>query len=315
MGKNWGLWSLLLALVAFPFFLQSYSIQILSEIYLFAIFAMSLDLMLGYTGLPSLGHGAFFGLGAYSAAILTVRVGTSFSVTVALALLAVLLGSLVVGSFCVKASGITFLMLTLAFSQMFYAVAHRWTSLTGGSDGLTGVLRPVAELKGVVLDFSDSRLFYYLCFLLALVVFAFLRCIVRSPFGAVLVGIRENEARMRSVGFPVRRFQLCSFILSSLLAGLGGAFYAFFNGFVSPEELYWPASAMVLVMLVLGGAGTVIGPALGAAFVLIVQDLVSSTSERWPMVVGGVFVLFVILVRDGLIGLARRSMRRFGWER
>jgi branched-chain amino acid transport system permease protein len=237
---------------------------------------------------------------------MTVRWGLGWAPALALSLLLVFLAALVIGFFCLKATGTAFLMLTLAFSQMVYAVAHKWTSITGGSDGLAGVARPLVTVAGLTLDFSSPILFGYLSFLVASGTYLLLRQVTRSPFGTVLVGIRENPLRMSALGFPVRRIQLFAFVLAALLAGTAGFFYALFNGFVSPEELYWPTSAMVLVMVILGGTGTLIGPMLGAAFVIWAEDLLSSATERWPMVVGGVFVLFVCAARGGFVGLWRR---------
>jgi branched-chain amino acid transport system permease protein len=173
----------------------------------------------------------------------------------------------------------------------------------------------VLGAAGFTLDLSEAFSFNYFTLFSALAAYLFLRRIVGSPLGAVLVGIRENERRMRSMGFPVRKFKLFSFVLSSLLAGVSGSLYAFFNGFVSPQELYWPTSATVLIMVVLGGAGTLAGPALGAAFVLAFQSAVSSYSERWPMFLGAVFASFVVFAREGLAGLARRQLEGVDWKR
>jgi branched-chain amino acid transport system permease protein len=214
--------------------------------------------------------------------------------------------ALLIGVFALRATGVYFLMLTLAFAQMAFAVAHQWSWLTGGTNGLSGIPRPT--IPGI--DLGGAVPFYYLVLLVVAGAAAVLRRILGSPFGAALIGIRENEARMRAMGFDTFRLKLAAFVLAGAAAALSGTLYAYYNGFVSPDELYWTRSGEVLVMVLLGGAGTLAGPAVGAGVVLILQDLASSLTARWTMILGAAFILVVLLAPDGLAGLLQGRWAR-----
>jgi branched-chain amino acid transport system permease protein len=302
VGAGW------LALALLPFLgLPPFVISSATQVLIYAMVAMSLDLLLGYTGLTSLGHAGFFGAGAYAAGLCALRFSAELPLTMLAALAVALACGLLVGALTVRAQGMQFLMLTLAFSQMLFAIAFKWTWLTGGANGLAGIPRP--SLLG--LSLADARAYYLAtlaaCALTALV----LRTVVRSPFGQALVGIRENEARMQALGYPTWRYKWAAFGLAAALAGLAGAFLAGFNGFVAPSDLDWTTSGLLLIMAVLGGAGTLVGPALGAAIVLLLQTWLGSLpglGERWPMVMGLVFMAFVIAGRGGAGGVPRRPV-------
>jgi branched-chain amino acid transport system permease protein len=309
--RGWLLPATLLALLlVYPLVMPPYLLSVLTEILILGIFAMSLDLILGYTGLISFGHAAFFGVGAYVAGVAAVRLSPHLGVTLPLALLGAGLAALIIGYLCIRASGIYFLMLTLAFAQVLYAVAFKWTPVTGGSNGLSGIPRPTLGLLPGGGDLSDPTRFYFLVLLCFLAVYYGLRRVVASPFGRTLVGIRENEARMSAIGCDVARFKLAAFVLAGVLAGLSGALMTYLNVFVSPAQLNWTTSGQVLVMVIIGGAGTLIGPVLGAALVLLLQNFVSAQTDRWPMIMGAVFIIFVLVARFGLIGLWDRLVTR-----
>jgi branched-chain amino acid transport system permease protein len=285
--------------------LPPYLITVLTEVFIYAVFAMSLDLLLGYTGLPSLGHAAFWGLGAYGAAIAAGRVVPSFVLALSVGLVAAGLGALLIGAVSIRTSGVYFLMLTLALSQIVYAAAFKWTFLTGGSNGLPA---PHLGVPGADLLGRGAPLYYT-----TLVVFGgsllVLRRLVGSPLGRTLVGIRENEARMRALGYATVRYKLAAFVVAGLFAGLAGVLYVAYSGYVSPSDVYWTSSGLVLIMVIVGGAGTLLGPAVGAALVLLLQNLVSSlptVGERWQLMMGLVFVAFVLVGRGGIAGLVRR---------
>ncbi len=252
-----------------------------------------------YAGLVSLGHAASFGTAAYAVGLVSTRMSPALLLTLPAGVAAGTLAALVIGVFALRATGVYFLMLTLAFAQMAFAVAHQWSWLTGGTNGLSGIPRP--SILGV--DLGGAVPFYYLVLLFVGAAAAALRRIIGSPFGAALVGIRENEPRMRAMGFDTFRLKLAAFVLAGAAAALSGALYAYYNGFVSPDELYWTRSGEVLVMVLLGGAGTLIGPAVGAAVVLILQNLASSFTERWTMILGAAFILVVLVAPSGLAGL------------
>lgn len=288
-----------LALALLPVAHVRYLTSTLTEVLIFALFAMSLGLLVGYAGLVSLGHAAFFGTAAYAVALVSTRVSPALLITLPAGVAAGTLTALAIGVFALRATGVSFLMLTLAFAQMAYAVAHQWSWLTGGTNGLSGIPRPT--IPGV--DFGGAVPFYYLVLLVVGAAALVLRRIVASPFGAALIGVRENEPRMRAMGFDTFRLKLTAFVLAGAAAALSGVLYAYYNGFVSPDELYWTRSGEVLVMVLLGGAGTLIGPAVGAGVVLILQNLVSSVTERWTMILGAAFILVVLVAPRGLAGL------------
>ncbi len=300
--------AIVLALIALPFVESTYVVTTVTEILIFAIFAMSLDLLIGYTGLVSFGHAAFFGIGAYAAGYLAQMLSPNFLVYLPLALLITAACALVIGFFSIRVSGVYFLMLTLAFSQMVYAIAFNWTDVTGGSNGLSGIPRPQIELFSLQWSFEDEISRYFLVLAFFLLSYAALRAVVRSQFGHVLVGIRENETRLRAIGYDTARFKLAAFVIAGIFAGVAGVLYAGFNRFVSPGEVYWSASGQVLIMVIIGGAGTLVGPALGAALVLALQNVVSSSTERWSTIMGLIFILFVFAARFGIIGLIAQIM-------
>jgi len=307
--------ALLLALLL-PFAIRSYYLSLTIEVLIFAIFALSLDLLLGYTGLPSLGHAAFFGLGAYLTAYLTsssdLALGLTDNLLVTLPL--VILGSALlawlIGFFALRTTGLYFLMITLAFAQMLYSIAIRWSSVTGGSDGLAGVPRPSLGVGPAVYSFDSRESFYFLVLALFLFSWWLLYRLGQSPFGWTLRGIRENEPRMQALGYHTFRYKTGAFVVAGVFAGLAGMLMAFFFRHVSPDILYWTTSGQVLVMVIIGGAGSLSGPILGAAIVRLVPYLVSSYTDRWQTLVGLVFILFVLFAPQGLMGLLRGRGRK-----
>ena len=305
----------LAALLLFPLVSPSVYFQnVLTEVLIFGIFAMSLDLLIGYTGLVSFGHAAFFGVAAYAAGIVATRYTDNLLVTLPAGVLAAGLLALPIGALSIRSLGIYFLMLTLAFSQMVYAAAWKWTWLTGGSNGLAGIPRPALGIAG--LDFSSVTTFYYLVLLFFVASYLLLRRIVGSPLGRGFVGVRENESRMRAVGYNTWLVKLAAFVIAGLFGGLAGTLFSYFNGFVSPHDVYWTTSGLVMIMVIIGGTGTLAGPVFGAALILILQNIVSTQTERWPLIMGATFILFVLVARRGIAGiyadtvaLARRAAR------
>ncbi|MBT9281874.1 MAG: branched-chain amino acid ABC transporter permease [Hydrogenibacillus schlegelii] len=305
--KGIGYGAVLALALLLPSLVDAYHLNLLTEVLIFGIFAMSLNLLTGYTGLVSLGHAAFFGVGAYAASLALIHLSTNLFLSLLFGVLFSLMLAAVVGFFSTRVHGFYFLMLTLAFSQMVYALAYRWSGLTGGDNGLAGVPKP--SLPGGPVIGQPHQLFYLTLSVFVLVVIA-LSIFLSSPFGRALVGIRENEVRMQAVGYPTVLYKNIAFIVSGSLAGLAGSLYAYLNGFVSPKELYWTMSGEVLFMVLIGGAGTLFGPVLGAAFILLLKTWVSSYTDLWMMVVGAAFILFVIFVPGGLAGLFRSMVDR-----
>jgi branched-chain amino acid transport system permease protein len=306
----------LLGLLVFPFVSPSIYFQnVLTEVLIFGIFAMSLDLLIGYTGLTSFGHAAFFGIAAYTAGIVATSYTNNIVVTLLAGVASAGLLALPVGALAIRSLGIYFLMLTLAFSQMVFAAAYKWTWLTGGPNGLAGIPRPTLGVGQV--EFASVTSFYYLVLAFFVASYLLLRRIVASPLGTGFVGIRENESRMRAIGYNTWLVKLAAFVIAGLFGGLAGVLFSYFNGFVSPSDVYWTTSGLVMVMVIIGGAGTLVGPVLGAALVLILQNIVSSQTDRWPLIMGATFIFFVLVARRGIAGiyqdtvaLARRATRR-----
>jgi branched-chain amino acid transport system permease protein len=301
-------------LCALPFLAQKYTVTLITEILIFGLLAASLDLCLGYTGLASLAHAAFFGAGAYAVGILATKAHcTNVFIVVPVAILVSALLALVVGFFSLRTSGIYFLMITLAFGQMVFALVHKWNELTGGSDGCSLGKRPVIDLLApyVTVDIGDYRHFYFLVLATVLLSLFALKRVVRLPLGQVAVGIRENEVRVKFMGFNTFGYKLAVFVISGAFAGLSGVLYMYFNAFVSPEEVNWIMSGKVLVMVILGGVGTIFGPLLGAGTLLLTENWLSSYTERWLLILGLLFVFFVLFAPEGIVGIVRGAVAKW----
>ncbi|MDB5596126.1 MAG: branched-chain amino acid ABC-type transport system, permease component [Hyphomicrobiales bacterium] len=291
--------SALLLALAWPFVSDAYGTGLITEVLIFAIVAMSLDLLMGYGGLVSFGHAAFFGVGAYAMVLGSIKLGLSPWFGLMTGVAASGLAAALIGFFCVRMTGVAFFMVTLAFAQLLYSGAVKWRWLTGGSDGIGGMPRP--HLFG--LSLADPALMYFLSLAAFLMSLGLLRVILRSSFGHALVGMRENETRLRALGFATGRLKLLAFTLAGAFAGLSGALYAMYNGFVSPDALSFGLSGTFLLMVVLGGVGTLVGPAIGATVFMLMKHFVSSQTEHWLLVVGIVFVCCVMFFRKGIYGL------------
>lgn len=287
-----------------PSFLSSYYLGLVTKMLIFALFAMSLDLLLGYTGLPSLGHAAYFGLGAYTVALLALKVAVKNLWIGSLASLAsVLVLALGFGPLTLRARGDYFLMITLALSQVIWGVAFGWRSMTGGDDGLPGITRPA--LAGSLSIAGEVPFYYFVLIVFALALWL-LAVIVRSPFGKALVGIRESETRMQVLGYNVWAYQYAVSILAAFFAGLAGILFVYYNGYVGPAYLSIIFSAQALLMVLLGGAGTLFGPALGAGIIVLLENLISAWTERWLLILGAIYVIVTLFAPGGIHGLIRQ---------
>ena len=298
----------LVALAAAPWVLARPQLSILTDLLIFGLFALSLDLIMGYTGMVSFGHAAYFGLGAYGSALVLMH----FQQPVPVALLAgaLLAGviALPVGWFSTRATGIYFAMLTLAFAQFLYTVAYKWRDLTGGSDGIAGVPKTALFWGGPSL--ASPHAFYFVVAVAVVISLVACRAVVRSPFGRALGAIRENERRFVSLGRDPRPFKLAVFVIAATFAGLAGALFAPFRGFASPEVMFWVLSGQGLMMVITGGIGTLIGPILGAMVFILIQEILSSYTEHWMIFTGAIFVGMVIFLPGGIVGTARRLAAR-----
>lgn len=288
----------LIALVA-PIFSPMYLQGLMTKILIFAVFAASLDILLGYTGLFSLGHAAYFGMAGYTTALLATRLGIqSFWLTMPASILVATLLAAIFGLIALRVSGLYFLLVTFAFGQMLYGLTMKWYKITGGSNGLPGVPRPPLGLP----DFTWSSLtFYYFVLLVSVCCFFLMYRFIESPFGRTLRGIRECEPRMRALGYNTWLHKYIAFIVGGFFAGVGGVLFAHYGGFMHPSHLAFQTSGLAMLMVIVGGAGTLYGSIIGAAAVVLIEFYASvHFPDRWYLVLGGIFVLVVVFLRGGI---------------
>jgi len=292
------------ALAAVPPALPAFLVTTVTEILILALFAMSLDLLVGYTGLDSFGHAAVYGLGAYTTALVLLHTALPMVVAVVIGAVLTAVVTVPMAWLCTRTTGVSFAMLTLAFAQLLYAVAYKWQSVTGGSDGLAGVVRTPGPFG---IQWFTSRLgFYYLVAGCIVVAFLLCRAFVRSPLGTTLLAIRENARKAESLGYNPRLYTILVFVVAAFFGGLAGSLYAPFAGFASPDLFFWVLSGQVLVMVIIGGAGTLSGPIVGAAFFYLLEHYLSAITNSWALVLGMIFIGFVLFAPEGLWGLVRR---------
>jgi branched-chain amino acid transport system permease protein len=286
---------------AFPFLVPYQSLA--TQVLIFGLFALGFNMLYGYTGLLSFGHAAYYGLGAYGTGIALAKLKlTSLWLALGIGLGTAVVGGACIGFFCLRRRGIYFAMLTLAFAQMLYFVAFHAAELTGGDDGLRGIPLHALGLPGGSLSLRDPLAFYFFAYVLVVLAVASLKRILDSPFGAVLQAIRENGDRAVACGYDVNRIKLLSFVFSALFAGLAGGLDALRLTVVPVDALYWSTSGQVVIMTLLGGAGTFFGPFVGAATFLILADRLSIFIEAWPIVIGVIFMAFVLFLPKGIWG-------------
>jgi branched-chain amino acid transport system permease protein len=308
-GRGWLVFAALVALPLTPWMSQYYLLLAFDAL-LFGAVAMSLDLLMGYTGLVSFGHAAFFGLGAYATAVLLERGVLSLWLCLGLAAIIVGVYALTVSYFATARRGIYFALLTLIFAEVIYTF-FRYTQTFGGSDGIQG-LPSFQVLPGAGID-TPARLYYLV---VAYLLLAYLACrvIVRSHFGQVLVAIRENEDRARFLGYDVQRYKMGVCLISGVLTGLAGALYPGRAAYATPDLLHWSISGEFLIMVMIGGLGTLVGPIIGGVFFTVLQEKVSSYVQWYNIVVGLVLVLIVLFVPRGLLGFRDALRGRSGRE-
>ena len=306
--------ALLIAL--FPLSGATFYVQLVAKVMILAIFAMSLDLLIGYTGLVSFGHAAFYGLAGYSLALLGPKYEAAsvwLSLPAAMGVCAVF--AFLTGLVVLRTRGIFFIMVTLAFAQMLFYIFHD-TKIGGGSDGIYIYAKPEMKIGGFALANLDKlEHFYYLVFSLVLIVYLVLRRVLGSTFGRALVGIKVNEHRMQALGFPVFRYKLAGYVLSGAIGGLSGYLAAVQFGFVNPEILSWHQSGMVMMMVILGGMGTLHGAIIGAFAMVFMQELLSNqavfgaVAKHWQLALGVFIIVVALYLPQGLAGLLE-SLRR-----
>ena len=293
---------IVILLAALPLMLSGYQTSLATLTLIYALLAMSIDILAGYAGRTPLCHGAIFGVATYVVMYFVTTLGGSPWVGMLLGILAAVAVSLVFAALAVRTTGVYFLLLTLALGMVVWGVCQRWTSVTGGENGLRGTVRPAWLL--------DPMNFYYFVLAVGLVATLIMWRFVHSPFGLTLRGIRESESRMKSLGSQTTRHLIAAFMFSGLMAGVSGVLYALFNSFVSPSTVALAQSVKGLLMAIIGGVGTLLGGVVGAAVIIGLENIVSSYTERWSMVLGLLFVLTMIFAPEGIVGKLRSLRRR-----
>ncbi len=289
-------------LLAGPPLLTSYWVGLLTQAVILAILAMSLDLLLGYTGLPSLGHAAIFGVAAYGVAVLSTRYQLGFWTCVAGGILAGTLLSGLLGLIVSHVRDVYFLMITLALGMVLWGLSYRWIPMTGGDNGLSGI--PSLEAHAG-LPFSGPIAFYYVALFVFAVSGALMAVLVRSPFGLTLCGIRESEPRMRSLGYNTWLHCYLSYVLAGAFASVSGVVWAYYNSFVSPTYLDLTASSELFLMVTLGGPATLIGPVVGAGAIVLLKNVISAYTARWLLILGIVYIVAILAAPKGLWNLRK----------
>jgi branched-chain amino acid transport system permease protein len=280
-----------------------------TRVVVLALAAMSLNFLLGYTGVLSFGHAAYFGLGAYGAGMTIRYLLPSTPVGILVGVLVGTIAACIIGALIVRLRGVYFAMVTIAFGQVFYFIAFRWNSVTGGDDGLSGWKRVPLHFGTHVLDIlNDDKTFYYFVLVFFALAVTAMAALLRSPFGRTLLAIRENERRARFLGIPIERHIWLSWVVSCLFASLSGALYGLLNNFADPHGLHWSQSGDFVIMAVLGGMRSFWGPLIGAAIFVVLQDYLSSLTENWQSFIGLFFVLVVLFFPRGVLGVIRRRV-------
>lgn len=292
----------LLVALALPYLTSSFYVGIATQVLFFGLFAMSIDLLGGYMGLMPLGQAGLLGVAGYSMGYLISRLGWPWPPSVLVGLLGTALVSLLFGLLAVRTTGISFVMITLAEGMLVWGFAYRMSSITGAENGLRGITRP----EFAVLYWQ----YYYLVLAVVAVCALLLVLLVHSPFGLTMRGIRESESRMGTLGYNVTVHKLLAFTISGLFAGIAGILYTWYNQFISPSSVNITPSTEGVLMVVLGGAGTLLGPVIGAAVITLVKTLLSMYVARWPTVMGLIFIVVVLFAQDGILGAVRRGSAR-----
>jgi branched-chain amino acid transport system permease protein len=298
------------ALVSVPYWMPGdYYINVASQILFYAIFALGLNVLVGYAGLVSLGHAGLFGIAAYATAYM-LQIGYGHSAAIVVALIVGIASMAVFAVLSLRSTGIGFIMITLALGEILWGLAYRWISLTGGDNGINVRLRPAP----FGFSLTSPNTFYYTTLVIFLLSVAAMTVFVRSPFGASLMGTRDQPRRMNALGYHVWMIRFYACLVSGLLTAVSGILFVYYTQFISPQTLALTSSAEVLLMVISGGAGTLLGPMVGAALVVVVKTVVSGFLERWNFLLGAIFVAIVILMPEGLVpGSAR--LWRLAWRK
>ena len=309
-GRYFALGVALVALATLPYWMAGiYYINVASQILFYAIFALGLNVLVGYAGLVSLGHAGLFGVTAYATGYM-LQLGFGHPIAILAALVISMISMAIYAALSLRSTGIGFIMITLALGEILWGLAYRWISLTGGDNGLSLQARPAP----FGFSLSNVNTFYYATLIIFLLSLAAVTVFVRSPLGAALMGTRDQPRRMNALGYNVWAIRFCACLFSGLLTSISAILFVYYTQFISPQTLALTASAEVLLMVISGGAGTLLGPIVGAGLVVAVKTVVSGFIERWNFLLGAIFVAIVILRPEGLVpGTAR--LWRLAWQK
>jgi len=289
-------------LILFPsFYYSKFLINYLTQILILALFAVSLNLLVGYTGMISFGHAAYYGVGAYAVGILLQKYSTSLLGSLGLAVVLAALTAVIIGFFCIRLGEIYFAMLTMAFAQIVYTIVVKWTPMTGGDQGLIGgIPKPPISFLGLTIDIGNPLSFYFFTVVLVIGSFVVCKVIVDSPFGAILKTIRDNSLRTYFIGLPVKAYQLIIFTIAGAFAGLAGALMALFISGAYPDFTYWTKSAEPIFMILVGGMGSLLGPIVGAAILNLLTAYITMYTHLYELIMGTVLVIFILSLKKGI---------------
>lgn len=291
-------------IILLPSLVSTYYAGLAIQIFIIAIFAMSLDILVGYTGLPSMGHAAYFGVAAYTTGFLYLAGIKNFWFVILFGMGLGGLAAALFGLLAMRARGPYFMIITLALSQVLWGIAFKWRSITKGDDGLPGIGRPVI---GMGIDLKPDLYFYYFAFAIFLIVFIGIFILVNSPFGYTLRGIRESESRMKALGYNVWLYKYLAFVFAGSFAGISGVLWVYYSGYVSPSNLGIDLSVKGLLMLILGGSGSLFGPAIGTGIIVLLENILSGLTARWSLVLGIVYVVAIMVFSEGIFSIIKRG--------
>lgn len=301
--------AIILVLLA-PLFLKIVQIRILNEVIYFSLFAVSFNLLFGYAGLLSCGHAAYFGIGAYTTAILLKRIaGMPLLLAILTSGIAAVVGGAIIGFFCVRRKASYFVLLTLAFNQLVWALAWKWRSMTGGDDGIGGFVPKSMKLGIVTLDLSSAGTVYCLSAVIVMFSLFLIWHLLRTPFGNTIRAIKVNEDRPEFLGYNVNFSKLLLFTMAAFFAGIAGSLYALFQDFVATSSVDLVMATQVIMMAILGGTGAFLGPALGACIFVYFTDWISHLTDRWEFILGALFIILVLYFHRGAIGLIPKKLK------
>ena len=298
-----------------PLVVTTHWVIILTEIIIMSLYAMSFNLLFGYTGLLSFGQAGFFGVGAYFTALTLAHFSGSFWICLPAGIIGAALFAVVIGWFCVRLDEIYFAILTLGFGMMLFTLAHNWLTVTGGSDGLTILKLPSLNLFGFTVELFNPKNFYWTSLVLVSFSVFILSKIVNSPFGLLLTATRENSQRVSFVGQNVKAVRLMAFTIAGTLAGTAGVLFALFNRIASPEMLHWSFSGKAVLMTILGGSGVFLGPVVGTAIFFVLEHFITSYTTNWMIFLGAILIALVLLFPQGVLGTVTLAISKLDFRR